>query len=113
MGSPEERFAGSLDLCEELLKAEKAAIEKTDADEIEITLTRKEDAFEQLTQTGEALGYPPSERPEFASRLEKIFAGQKTNLELMQVALSEQKNEGKAVRKGKARLRMVKGAYLS
>ena len=112
MSSPEERFTENLALCEKLLKAEKDAIEITDADRIETTLARKDEVFEQLRQTGERLGYPPNERPAFASRLEKIFAAQKANLKLMQDLLSKQREEGNEVRTGKARLRMVKRAYL-
>jgi hypothetical protein len=111
MASPEERFTANLDLCEKLLKAEKDAVNKGKADAIEFVLAKKEEAFSQLAETGAGLGYSPSERVEFSSRMEQMFAAQKSNLQLMENVISEQRSEGNVVRKGQARLRMVKGAY--
>ena len=113
MDSAEERFSANLALCENLLKEEKTAIERNDADLIEDAINRKEDAFDQLKENGSSLGYAPSDRPEFASRIEGIFAAQQANLGLMKNAILDQKVEGKAVQKGKARLRLVKSAYRS
>ena len=112
MHSPEERFSVSLDLCDRLLNAEKDAIGKQDAESIETILTSKDEAFAQLLESGEDLKMSPAESPEFASRIEALFSAQQENLELMNETLSNQKKEGVEVREGKARLRMVKGAYL-
>ncbi len=113
MGTPEESFARSLDTCESLLQTEKEAIESVDVDAIESVLSKKDDAFEQLRKAGETLGYSPTDRPEFTSRIEAIFAEQQANLECMQVILTKQRTDGEDVREGQARLRMLKGAYQS
>ena len=112
MGSPEESFAQSLDLCETLLDDEMVAIEASDADAIDAILARKEAAFDELRKSGECLGYAPVDRTEFASRIEGIFSSQQANLELMRNVLSKQKEEVVEISEGQARLRMVKGAYL-
>ena len=108
MGVPEESFARSLGTCESLLQTEREAIERVDVDAIETVLAQKDDAFEELRKAGENLGYSPNDRPEFMSRIEAIFAEQQGNLERMQVVLTKHEVDGKEVRQGQARLRMLK-----
>ena len=112
MNEAEESFVKNLGLCESLLQDERKAIEASDAEAIDDILTHKEEAFRELSKAGDSLGYAPSERAEFASRIEAIFSAQQDNLELMGNVLSQQNKETEEVRQGQARLRMVKGAYL-
>ena len=112
MSGAEESFIQSLDLCETLLRDERKAIEASDAEAIDSILVHKEEAFQELSKTGDSLGYAPTERPEFASRIEAIFLAQQDNLELMGNVLSQQNDEAEEIRQGQARLRMVKGAYM-
>ena len=112
MSSVEQAFAKRLDSCERLLKAEREAIEKADADSIENILSLKDDAFDKLREAGENLDSPPTENPSFATRLENIFASQQANLELMQKTLSTHRKKVEEVQQGQARLLKVKGAYL-
>lgn len=112
MNALEESFIHSLEACEALLDLERSAIEKGDADGIESILSQKDAAFEELRKNGEALGFSPTEKPEFSTRIEKLFAALQENLELMQEVLSAFQSEASEIRQGKARLRMVKGAYL-
>tara|TARA_Y100000588_G_scaffold69176_1_gene70713 strand:+ start:429 stop:800 length:372 start_codon:yes stop_codon:yes gene_type:complete len=112
MNALEESFAHSLASCEALLDLERSAIEKSDADGIESILSQKDAAFEELRKTGESLGFSPTENPEFSTRIEKLFASLQENLELMQEILSGFQSEASEIHQGKARLRMVKGAYL-
>ena len=112
MNEAEESFVQSLGLCETLLRDEKKAIEASDAEAIDAILARKEEAFKELGEAGDTLGYAPTEQPEFASRIEAIFLAQQDNLELMGNVLSQQNDEATEIRQGQARLRMVKGAYL-
>ena len=112
MSGAEESFVQSLDLCETLLRDERKAIEASDAEAIDSILVHKEEAFKELSRTGDSLGYAPTQCPEFASRIEAIFLAQQDNLELMGNVLSQQNEEADEVRQGQARLRMVKGAYL-
>ncbi|MFP6899577.1 MAG: hypothetical protein VCA36_01455 [Opitutales bacterium] len=112
MNAFEESFARSLDACEALLKMERSAIEKADADGIESTLSQKDAAFDELRKNGKSLGFSPIEKPELSARIEQLFAAQQHNLKLMQETLSEHQSEASEIRQGKARLRMVKGAYL-
>tara|TARA_Y100000588_G_scaffold367089_1_gene433451 strand:+ start:10196 stop:10567 length:372 start_codon:yes stop_codon:yes gene_type:complete len=112
MSATEQDFAKRLDSCESLLKAEREAIEKADAESIENILSLKDDAFDKLRSAGEKLTFPPTENPSFATRLESIFAAQQTNLELMQKTLSTHRKKVEEVQQGQARLLKVKGAYL-
>ena len=111
MGASEESFARALDTSENLLRAEKEAIERADAEAIESILSQKDEAFAELRKTGECLGYPPTDEAAFTSRIEDIFSKQQTNLERMQEMLSKQRSEGEEIHEGQARLRMLKGAY--
>ncbi|MBG29010.1 MAG: hypothetical protein CMI31_03260 [Opitutae bacterium] len=112
MNEAEKSFVQSLNLCETLLRDEKKAIEASDAEAIDAILARKEEAFKELSAAGEKIDYSPTEKPEFASRIESIFLAQQDNLELMGDVLSQQNDEATEIRHGQARLRMVKGAYL-
>ena len=112
MNPEESTFTAAIEELEELLHSETQAIVASDVEKLEIILSRKEIALQNVLTEGADLGYDPRQNPFLSKLLDRILQIQQRNKHTLDNLVDTNKKDAPENGSG-LRIRKIRSAYLS